>query len=125
MTSARAHGASLPRAPPPGSSASWNQAVVWGRFRGRIRSCWGAEYHHAMLTQRSAAPAVRVAGVIKRFGATAALAGVDLEVAEGTVLALLGPDGRRKTTLVRLLSTLLPPGSAHAPVFCLDVLRAA
>src|SRR5260370_3053644 len=114
MTSARAHGASLPRAPPPGSSASWNQAVVWGRFRGRIRSCWGAEYHHAMLTQRSAAPAVRVAGVIKRFGATVALAGGGLEGAEGTVFGLLGPHGAGKTTLGRVPATPLAPGSADA-----------
>src|SRR5260370_15495417 len=113
MTSARAHGASLPRAPRLGSSASWNQAVVWGRFRGRIRSCWGAEYHHAMLTQRSAAPAVRVAGVIKRFGATVALAGVDLEVAEGTVFGLLGPNRAGQTRLVRALATPLAPGSVH------------
>src|SRR5260370_42435772 len=125
MTSARAHGASLPRAPPPGSSASWNQAVVWGRFRGRIRSCGGAEYQRAMLTQRSAAPAVRVAGVIKRFGATVALAGVDLEVAEGTVFGLLGPNGAGKTTLVRVLATLLAPDSGHAEVFGRDVVSEA
>src|SRR3981081_2415980 len=55
--------------------------------------------HHAMFTQRSAAPAVRVAGVIKRFGATVALAGVDLEVAEGTVFGLLGPNGAGQTPL--------------------------
>src|SRR5260221_12103932 len=107
MTSARAHGASLPRAPPPGSSASWNQAVVWGRFRGRIRSCWGAEYHHAMLTQRSAAPAVRVAGVIKRFGATVALAGGGLEGAEGTVVGLLVSNGAGESTLVALRVSLV------------------
>src|SRR5258708_11282216 len=99
MTSARAHGASLPRAPPPGSSASWNQAVVWGRFRGRIRSCWGAEYHHAMLTQRSAAPAVRVAGVIKRFVATVALAGGVIYGVAGPVFWPLPPVGDRETTI--------------------------
>jgi ABC transporter DrrB family efflux protein len=78
-----------------------------------------------MFTQRSAAPAVRVAGVIKRFGATVALAGVDLEVAEGTVFGLLGPNGAGKTTLVRMLATLLAPDSGHAEVFGHDVVSEA
>jgi len=78
-----------------------------------------------MSTQRSAAPAVRVAGVIKRFGSTVALAGVDLEVAEGTVFGLLGPNGAGKTTLVRVLATLLAPDSGHAEVFGRDVVSEA
>ena len=78
-----------------------------------------------VFTQRSAAPAVRVAGVIKRFGATVALAGVDLEVAEGTVFGLLGPNGAGKTTLVRVLATLLAPDSGHAEVFGRDVVSEA
>jgi ABC transporter DrrB family efflux protein len=78
-----------------------------------------------MFTQRSAAPAVRVAGVIKRFGSTVALAGVDLEVAEGTVFGLLGPNGAGKTTLVRVLATLLAPDSGHAEVFGRDVVSEA
>jgi ABC transporter DrrB family efflux protein len=78
-----------------------------------------------VFTQRSAAPAVRVAGVIKRFGPTVALAGVDLEVAEGTVFGLLGPNGAGKTTLVRVLATLLAPDSGHAEVFGRDVVSEA
>jgi len=78
-----------------------------------------------VFTQRSAAPAVRVAGVVKRFGATVALAGVDLEVAEGTVFGLLGPNGAGKTTLVRVLATLLAPDSGHAEVFGRDVVSEA
>jgi ABC transporter DrrB family efflux protein len=70
-------------------------------------------------------PAVRVEGLVKRFGATTALAGVDLEVAEGTIFALLGPNGAGKTTLVRVLATLLQPDAGWADVFGRDVVRDA
>jgi len=60
-------------------------------------------------SRRSRPPAVRVGGVVKRFGSTTALAGVDLEVAEGMVFGLLGPNGAGKTTLIRILATLLEP----------------
>ena len=53
------------------------------------------------------AGAVEVAGLVKSFKETKALAGVDLEVPEGTVLGLLGPNGAGKTTIVRVLATLL------------------
>src|SRR3954452_21093262 len=78
-----------------------------------------------MVKQPSAAPAVRVAGVVKRFGATVALAGVDLEVAEGPVFGLLGPNGAGKTTLVRVLATLLAPDAGHAQIFGRDVVSDA
>ncbi len=73
----------------------------------------------------SATPAVHVEGVIKRFGTTVALAGVDLDVAEGTVFGLLGPNGAGKTTLVRVLATLLMPDAGHAEVFGHDVVHEA
>jgi ABC transporter DrrB family efflux protein len=73
----------------------------------------------------SSAPAVGVEGVTKRFGATVALAGVDLEVAEGTVYGLLGPNGAGKTTLVRVLATLLTPDAGRAQVFGRDVVHEA
>src|SRR5256885_4362437 len=68
-----------------------------------------------------AGSAVRVEGVVKRFGATTALAGVDLDVAEGMVFGLLGPNGAGKTTLVRVLATLLTPDAGRAEVFGRDV----
>src|SRR6516164_11065291 len=49
----------------------------------------------------SSVPAVRVKGVVKRFGATVALDGAALEVPAGMVFGLLGPNGAGKTTLVR------------------------
>src|SRR5260221_2173230 len=70
---------------------------------------------------RTRAPAIRVESVVKRFGSTTALAGVDLEVPEGMVFGLLGPNGAGKTTLVRILATLLEPDPGHADLFGHDV----
>ena len=69
--------------------------------------------------------AVHVEGVVKRFGTTTALAGVDLDVEEATVFGLLGPNGAGKTTLVRILATLLAPDAGRAEVFGRDVVRDA
>ena len=69
----------------------------------------------------SSVPAVRVEGVVKRFGATVALDGAGLEVPAGMVFGLLGPNGAGKTTLVRVLATLLTPDAGRAEVFGHDV----
>src|SRR6476659_6830178 len=70
-------------------------------------------------------PAVHVEGVVKRFGTTVALAGVDLDVEEATVFGLLGPNGAGKTTLVRVLATLLSPDAGRAEIFGRDVVHDA
>ncbi|RDG36791.1 ATP-binding cassette domain-containing protein [Streptomyces corynorhini] len=67
--------------------------------------------------------AVEVRGLVKHYGATKALDGVDLDVREGTVLGVLGPNGAGKTTLVRILSTLVRPDAGSAMVAGYDVLR--
>jgi daunorubicin resistance ABC transporter ATP-binding subunit len=55
-------------------------------------------------------------GLVKRFGETTALGGVDLTARTGTVLAVLGPNGAGKTTAVRILATLLEPDGGRALV---------
>jgi ABC-2 type transport system ATP-binding protein len=52
-------------------------------------------------------PAIAVTGLHKSFGNQVVLEGVDLSVAEGTIYALLGPNGSGKTTIVKILSTYL------------------
>ena len=69
--------------------------------------------------------AIWAEGLVKRFGETTALDGVDLGVRAGTVLGLLGPNGAGKTTVVRVLSTLLQPDAGHATVGGYDVVRDA
>ncbi len=60
-----------------------------------------------------------------RSGDVRALDGVDLSVAEGSVLGLLGPNGAGKTTTVRILATLLQPDEGRATVAGYDVVREA
>ncbi|MGJ5828589.1 ATP-binding cassette domain-containing protein [Streptomyces ossamyceticus] len=67
--------------------------------------------------------AVTVRGLVKHYGETRALDGVDLDVREGTVMGVLGPNGAGKTTLVRCLSTLVTPDSGQATVAGYDVVR--
>ncbi|MGW5349203.1 ATP-binding cassette domain-containing protein [Streptomyces sp. NPDC004031] len=67
--------------------------------------------------------AVEVRGLVKHFGQTKALDGVDLDVKQGTVLGVLGPNGAGKTTLVRVLSTLIRQDAGTATVAGYDVLR--
>src|SRR5690606_14966355 len=67
-------------------------------------------------------PMIRATGLVKRYKEVEALAGLDLAVPEGKVLALLGPNGAGKTTAVRCLTTLLKPDAGTASVAGIDVL---
>ncbi|TDD04804.1 ATP-binding cassette domain-containing protein [Nonomuraea deserti] len=74
--------------------------------------------HSTPLTE-----AVRVRGLTKSFGGARVLAGIDLTVPTGSLLALLGPNGSGKTTTVRILTTLLAPDGGSAIVGGHDVTR--
>ena len=68
-------------------------------------------------------PAVEVEGLVVRFGALEAVAGVSFAVARGEVFGLLGPNGAGKTTTLRVLTTLLKPTAGRAAVAGHDVRR--
>ena len=67
--------------------------------------------------------AVEIAGLTQYYGARKALEAVSFHVQEREIFGLLGPNGGGKTTLFRILSTLLPPSSGRATVFGLDVAK--
>jgi oleandomycin transport system ATP-binding protein len=69
--------------------------------------------------------AIEARGLVKRFGKTTALDGIDLVARKGTVLGLLGPNGAGKTTAVRILATLIRPDAGTARVLGYDVQRDA
>jgi len=71
----------------------------------------------------SADLAVEASGLEKSFGPVAVLAGVDLNVAHGSVFSLLGPNGAGKTTTVRILTTLTRADRGAARVAGHDVVR--
>ncbi|MGP3975003.1 ATP-binding cassette domain-containing protein [Streptomyces sp. 8N114] len=75
------------------------------------------------MTREKTTNAVEVRGLVKHFGETKAVDGIDLDVREGTVMGVLGPNGAGKTTLVRMLSTLLQPDAGTAKVAGFDVVR--
>ncbi len=69
--------------------------------------------------------AIEASGLVKRFGETCAVDGVDLAVRSGSVYGVLGPNGAGKTTTIRMLATLLRPDAGNARVFGYDIVREA
>jgi ABC-2 type transport system ATP-binding protein len=65
-------------------------------------------------------PALQITGLVKRYGSTLAVDGVDLELERGTLLALLGPNGAGKTTTVEVCEGLLRPDAGTVQVLGLD-----
>ena len=74
-----------------------------------------------MTAQATAGPAIRVQGLEKSYKDLEVLRGVDFDVARGSIFALLGSNGAGKTTVVRILSTLLKPDAGAASVNGFDV----
>jgi ABC-2 type transport system ATP-binding protein len=66
---------------------------------------------------------IEAGGVVKRFGKTTALDGLDLVAGHGSVLAVLGPNGAGKTTFVRCVATLIKPDGGTLRVFGHDVIK--
>lgn len=74
-----------------------------------------------MTTIRAEAPAIRVQGIEKSFKELHVLRGVDFDVERGSIFALLGSNGAGKTTVVRILTTLLKADAGTATVRGFDV----
>ncbi|MDX3241585.1 ATP-binding cassette domain-containing protein [Streptomyces sp. ME18-1-4] len=69
--------------------------------------------------------AIETSGLVKVFGETRAVNGVDLAIPQGVVYGVLGPNGAGKTTTIRMLSTLLTPDGGTARVLGHDVVKEA
>jgi ABC-2 type transport system ATP-binding protein len=65
--------------------------------------------------------AIEASGLVKSFGDTCAVDGVDLTVPQGAVYGVLGPNGAGKTTTIRMLATLLRPDAGFARVLGHDI----
>ena len=76
------------------------------------------------MTQTST-PAIEASGLVKDFGDTRAVDGVDLAVPQGAVYGVLGPNGAGKTTTIRMLATLLRPDAGSARVLGHDIVTEA
>ncbi len=71
----------------------------------------------------SDAPVIEASGLVKRFGTTLALDNISFAVRPAELFGLVGPDGSGKTTLFRILTTLLLPDAGRATVLGHDVVR--
>jgi ABC-2 type transport system ATP-binding protein len=69
--------------------------------------------------------AIEIEGLVKTFGETRAVDGIDLRVPAGSVYGVLGPNGAGKTTVIRMLATLLEPTAGSARVLGHDVVTEA
>ena len=67
--------------------------------------------------------AIEASGLVKSFGKTRAVDGVDLAVASGSVYGVLGPNGAGKTTTIRMLATLIRPDAGTARVLGYDIVN--
>jgi len=68
-------------------------------------------------------PSIKIEGLTKSYGSVKALENVSLDIEKGELFGLIGPDGAGKTTLFRLLTTLILPDAGTATVDGLDIVR--
>jgi ABC-2 type transport system ATP-binding protein len=93
----------------------------------KIRASAGGRARGSAGTEDMSTPAIAARDLVRVFGrrdeAVTAVAGVSLDVGRGEVFGLLGPDGAGKSTLIRMLATVLTPTSGDAAVFGASVSR--
>jgi ABC-2 type transport system ATP-binding protein len=77
------------------------------------------------MTGMAGAVAVEISKLVKRYGSTAAVDGLDLTIRQGEIFGLLGPNGAGKTTTLKILTTLLRPTSGTVTIFGHDVVAEA
>jgi ABC-2 type transport system ATP-binding protein len=99
-------------------------------FEDPIRSLWRRTGESLTRQPRSqmTSPsplAIEATGLVKVFGETRAVDGVDLAVRSGAVYGVLGPNGAGKTTTIRMLATLLSPDAGSARVLGHDIVKEA
>lgn len=67
--------------------------------------------------------AIEINGIVKSYGNVRAVDGISLSVDEGEIFGLIGPDGAGKTTLFRIMTTLMLPDSGSGTVCGLDIVK--
>ena len=66
---------------------------------------------------------IQISNISKSFGAIQALKNISFEVNEGELFGFIGPDGAGKTTLFRIINTLLIPDEGEATILGLDAVN--
>jgi ABC-2 type transport system ATP-binding protein len=94
-------------------------------FPARTRSSLARTRHPRRQMTASTPLAIEATGLVKDFGSTRAVDGVDLSVRRGSVYGVLGPNGAGKTTTIRMLATLIRPDAGSARVLGHDIVDEA
>jgi ABC-2 type transport system ATP-binding protein len=68
-------------------------------------------------------PAIKIRGLVKRFGDFTAVAGIDFQVGRGEIFGFLGPNGAGKTTTIKILCGIIPPTEGGGEISGFDILR--
>jgi ABC-type glutathione transport system ATPase component len=100
-------------------------ALAGATTAAAARSPWVREPRRRSPMTTQPVQAIQVQGLEKSYKKLRVLRGVDFDVARGSIFALLGSNGAGKTTVVRIMSTLLKPDAGTATVDGFDVARQA